>query len=193
MTPYEKAYNETIGIEGLYSDDPDDLGGETYKGIARIKHPDWHGWTFIDEEKGHPGFPDLLAQNALIEQLVQDFYKAQFWNHVWGDRIVALSYDIAAELFDTAVNQGEHFAILYLQQALSLLNRNATLYPDLVEDGSLGEKTIFALTAFLKTDTPEMLLLWMNIFQGARYAALKQEKYIRGWAKRITITKEKRA
>lgn len=29
--------------EGGYSNDPIDLGGETYKGIARNAHPNWQG------------------------------------------------------------------------------------------------------------------------------------------------------
>jgi len=198
MTPYEKAYTETMGIEGIYSNDPKDFGGETYKGIARKKNPDWHGWTFIDEAKKKPGFPASIKGNALIEELVKDFYRAQFWNHVWGDKVAALSPDIASEMFDTAVNQGEHWAIIYLQQALNLLNRNGSLYPDLVEDGSIGEKSITALQTYLQRDPVSMLLLWMNIFQGARYAEIMkksptQEGYARGWAKRITITKTKEA
>ncbi|RJQ22015.1 MAG: hypothetical protein C4560_03040 [Nitrospiraceae bacterium] len=194
MTPYEKAYSETMHIEGLYSDDPNDFGGETYKGIARKKNPDWHGWAFIDEAKTKPGFPESLKNNALIEELVKDFYKAHFWNLVWGDRVSDLSCDVAAEMFDTAVNQGPYWAVVYLQQSLNLLNRNATLYPDLVVDGVIGQKSISALQTYLRRDPAQMLLLWMNIMQGARYAEIMkksptQEGYARGWAKRIKLIK----
>ncbi|MBI5056985.1 MAG: hypothetical protein HZB61_10265 [Nitrospirae bacterium] len=196
MTPYEKTYAETMGIEGGYSNNPNDFGGETYKGIARKKQPDWYGWEIIDQEKKNPDFPASLKRNALIEQLVKDFYRAHFWNRIWGDRVAALSPDVASEMFDTAVNQGEHWAIIYLQQSLNLLNRNGSLYPDLVEDGSIGEKSITALQMYLQRDPAQMLLLWMNILQGARYVEIMkksptQEGFARGWACRITITKTK--
>lgn len=44
-----KSYDILIKHEGGYVNDPDDKGGETYKGIARKFNPDWKGWKIIDK------------------------------------------------------------------------------------------------------------------------------------------------
>ena len=36
---YDKAFKEVAAIEGGYVNDPQDTGGETYKGISRVNHP----------------------------------------------------------------------------------------------------------------------------------------------------------
>ena len=43
--------------EGGYVFDPDDSGGETYKGVARKFHSKWEGWSKIDLHS------QLVAQN----------------------------------------------------------------------------------------------------------------------------------
>ena len=101
---------------------------------------------------------------------------------------------MAKELFDTGVNQGTGTAVKYLQQSLNLLNRQEKLYKNIKEDGLIGEKTISTLNKYLETDTAEMLVLWMNVFQGMRYISIMvndevQEKNARGWAKRISLVK----
>ena len=45
---FRKAFELVInGYEGKYSNDKDDPGGETYKGIARNKNKDFEGWGII--------------------------------------------------------------------------------------------------------------------------------------------------
>ena len=55
MAKFSISLQKTLAHEGFYSNDPDDLGKETYKGISRIFHPKWNGWTIIDS------FNKLLA------------------------------------------------------------------------------------------------------------------------------------
>ena len=47
MAEFKKAYDKTMGHEGGYVHDPDDAGGETYKGISRRYHPGWEGWKVV--------------------------------------------------------------------------------------------------------------------------------------------------
>jgi len=47
----------TLDLEGGYSNDIDDAGGETYAGISRNNFPDWYGWTIIDDLKDEINFP----------------------------------------------------------------------------------------------------------------------------------------
>lgn len=187
--PFEKSFPKAMGIEGFYDFDPDDPGGETFMGIARTKHPSWDGWALVDAFKTMPGFPKSVPP-ALMEK-VKQFYLEEFWNPLKCDLMPS---DVADEVFDTAVNMGPAKAILFLQQALNLLNRNQTLYPDLKEDGKIGSKTLTALRIYLLKDTTAELIFWLNVLQGGWYAKIMrhnptQEKYARGWSKRIVLTK----
>jgi len=193
MADFDAAFNETMSVEGTYSNDPVDPGGETYKGIARKKHSTWKGWDIVDELKGEPGFPKNLDGTKELQECVKDFYKIVFWDHLYGDAIP--SDEIGIELFDTAVNMGIHWASTFLQRTLNVLNRNEKLYPDIIVDGAIGPGTIEALNTLLETDSPDLVLLWLNVLQGARYIEIMEanpslEKYARGWAKRISLSKQ---
>lgn len=191
MTNFNKAFQKTMGHEGGYVDDKDDRGGETYCGISRNNFENWKGWKKIDKYKPvSDEFRKNLAQDAALQKDVRDFYKKEFWNCFKGDDI--LDQGLAEELFDTAVNMGLRAAGRFLQQSLNLLNRDGSLFEDLAEDGLIGAKTIEALKIYLKNDTPELLLKLLNIHQGAHYVEIMknspaQEKYVRGWLKRVSI------
>ena len=51
MADFKEAFELTLAHEGGYVKDPDDRGGETYKGIARRYNPGWSGWARIDKAK----------------------------------------------------------------------------------------------------------------------------------------------
>lgn len=195
MASFELAYNITLGHEGGYSNDPDDAGGETYKGVSRRYHPDWEGWAVIDAYKANnnPKFPECLDIDGPLQDMIKKFYKQNYWNLFWGDTIP--NQFIVNELFDTSVNMGISRAIKYLQIGLNVLNRNGKLYPDIVEDGKFGYGTLKALNAYLSTDSPELLYKIMNVLQGAHYIEYmkkdpKQEKSCRGWFSRIDFIKK---
>ena len=192
MANFNEAYNITLGHEGGYSNDPDDVGGETYKGVARSYYPDWAGWTTIDAAKSDTHFPNNLQGNDALDALIKQFYKENYWNLFWGDRIP--NQAVANELFDTGVNMGVGRAVKYLQKALNLLNRNQKNYPDVVEDGAFGNNTLLSLKIYLDIDDESFLLKIMNILQGMHYIdymtkSPTQEKFARGWLKRVSINK----
>ncbi len=192
MTPFEEAYKRLIKYEGGYVNDPDDKGGETYKGIARHFYPNWEGWRYIDSVKGEPDFEKLIEKASMVlEPLVEDFYRKNYWEKVQGDKLPPI---IAQELFEQAVNMGVHTAVSHLQQALNLINRNQKLYPDVAVDGTFGKKTLSAVDAVSK-DYGNVKLLFnvLNFLQAKRYIELMQkypkyEKFI-GWFARIEIIK----
>jgi lysozyme family protein len=192
MADFEKAYRETMGHEGGYAKDADDLGGETYRGIARKFNPGWSGWPKIDKAKRGRGFPTSLDRDAALQADVAAFYKRHYWDKFQGDAIP--NQAIAAELFDTGVNMGIARAVEFLQRALNVLNRNEKLYADLVPDGLFGPKSLAAIRAYLKNDKPDLLLKILNVLQGMHYIDVMtkspiQEKYARGWFKRVEIEK----
>ena len=56
MADFNQAFQLVIAHEGGYVNDPDDPGGETYKGVARKIHSKWEGWQNIDILKRQPDF-----------------------------------------------------------------------------------------------------------------------------------------
>jgi lysozyme family protein len=191
MADFDKALPDVLAHEGGYAHDPDDLGGETYKGVSRRFHPDWAGWRRIDQARRAQGFPASLARDAALQRQVRDFYKQHYWDKFQGDALPHQA--IADELFDTAVNLGVARAATFLQRALNVLNRNGALYADLVEDGVFGPRSLATLDAYLRHDPPALLLKALNILQGMHYIEFMrrspvQEKYARGWLQRVKIT-----
>lgn len=193
MADFNEAYKGTMRHEGGYSDDSTDAGGETYKGVSRRFHPSWIGWFIIDKIKDLAAQNDvplnvILDQNDAIQNAVKSFYKASFWDRFNGDNIPDQA--IAEELFDTSVNMGVHRAVVFLQRALNLLNRNQKNYSDILEDGIFGNDTLKTLGIYLGLDgNPNYLLKIANTLQGMHYIDYmtkhpEQEKYARGWFNR---------
>lgn len=192
MQEFDRAFLVTMGHEGGYVNDKDDAGGETYRGISRRFHPSWPGWQYIDQAKGMDNFPAVLKISKDLQADVLNFYRAQFWDRFNGDAVAEVAPSLANELFDTAVNMGVHRAVIFLQQALNVLNRNQQIYADLVPDGKFGTNTMKALQAYIGNDEPKLLLVVMNALQANHYLEYMgkdpvQEKYARGWFKRVTL------
>lgn len=189
MATFNEAFEGTSAHEGGYVNDPVDRGGETYRGIARVHHPEWTGWQRVDALRGKRGFPNSLDRDTGLQQAVAAFYKDAYWDRFQGDALPDQS--VANELYDTAVNMGVRRAVRFLQSALNLLNRDQADYADLIVDGWFGDKTLAALDTLLANDcSGEALIKLMNIQQGARYVEImagdsRQERFARGWIKRV--------
>ncbi len=192
------AYNLTLGDEGGYSNDTDDRGGETYKGISRNNWPKWEGWNLIDVFKRKFPLSQInkeMSENSILQNMVLNFYLQNYWIPM---SLAAFPELIASELFDTAVNQGKTTTIKYLQKALNKLNRNQEDYQDLIEDGKIGQNTIKAFKSYMATErfasrnTAKLikwLLKWLNYYQLQKYDQITykdpaQEIFIPGWTER---------
>lgn len=188
MADFGNALAHVLGHEGGYANDPVDRGGETYRGVARRMHPGWAGWRRVDALRGKAGFPAALDADKALQRAVADFYRANYWAPLKGDQLDDEA--LARELFDTAVNMGVRRAVRFFQEALNLLNRNQRSYDDLTVDGWLGDKSLAALKAYLKTDRSTFYLLkLLNALQAAHYVEImrndpSQERFARGWLKR---------
>lgn len=104
MANFEVAYKRTCKFEGGWVNNPGDSGKETYKGISRVANPNWPGWTIVDSYKKKSNFPKNLDSDKKLQDLVKTCYKENYWNPVWGDKI--LNQKVANDFFDTAVNMG---------------------------------------------------------------------------------------
>lgn len=191
MADFKAAHKVVMIHEGGYANDPDDTGGETYKGISRKNFPGWEGWSVIDEtKKGKPPLHllnDTLAANPGLQRLVEGFYKKEFWDVMRLDEFK--SQEIANELYDTGVNMGTYVAGIFLQKALNVLNRNQLDYKDLPITGNIGPLTLAAVN-IQKRDKEVVKLL--NCLQGSRYMEIclenpGQEKFLRSWLNRVAI------
>ena len=190
MASFNKALKLLLGVEGKYSDDSVDVGGETYCGISRRYHPDWSGWIIIDARKSDANFPACLEREGTLHLDIQSFYKYRYWDFFWGD--VMPSSRLARRMLNIAVNLGHMRAVTYLQRALNILNRNTVLYMDILVDGVYGPKTHEALKQYLQKDAVTHLLKAILIQQGMHYLdymkqSPEQEKYARGWLNRLEI------
>ncbi|RLI58904.1 MAG: hypothetical protein DRO67_10285 [Candidatus Asgardarchaeum californiense] len=189
MASFKEAYDKTMKHEGGYVNDRDDAGGETYKGISRVYNPSWYGWTMIDEEKNRADFPDCLNYDNELPEAVEDFYKDKYWDV---NLLDSFPQSVANEMFDTGVNMGIGRAAKFLQECLNYLNRNASLFNELVVDGDVGPATLNALSKVTRDES--ILLLMLNVCQGRHYMKYMtksptQEKFARGWFKRVSFSK----
>ena len=196
MSDFNTAFKKTMGHEGGYASDPDDLGGETYKGISRRFHPSWEGWDTIDNHQNTvrdmSSFDAALKSDNALQIMVGHFYQDHYWDRFQGNQIP--DQDIANELFDTGVNMGIDRAVEFLQDALNLFNKQETLYLDIAVDGKLGPGTMAALDSAIRRGRKFHVLKDMNVQQGQHYRTRMkqnptQEKFGLGWYNRVEISK----
>jgi len=183
MADFKTAFAATMNIEGGYENDKDDSGGETYAGISRNNWPNWAGWSAVDHMKQTPNFPGNLDQSTIIRQLVESFYKTNFWDVLDLDSVTG--QPIANELFDLSVNCGVQTAGKFAQRAANALNDDGKKWGDIAVDGVVGLATIRAINTANQSD----LLKCIIALQGAAYILIceknnKQEKFMAGWIRR---------
>lgn len=137
MATFKIAFDKTSVFEGGYVFNPNDKGGETFRGIARNFFPKWDGWTIIDKmKKSNPtNFDKLLMSDVELTNSVMNFYKENFWDKIMGDLIADQS--VANNMYDFAVNSGVSRAVKYAQ----------TIVKSTV-DGQMGPHTVDAINTF---------------------------------------------
>jgi lysozyme family protein len=140
-----------------------DTGGATKYGISAKAYPD------VDVERL------TRAQAAAI--LRRDYWDALRLHRV-DDR------DVAAKVFDMAVNLGPGTAVRCAQRAVNYLSRRTD---ELAVDGVLGPKTLGAINAL----RPRSLLLALRAYHTKRYVELvedpddtRYERFAAGWLSR---------
>lgn len=176
MADFKKAYAKTEVFEGGYSNHPSDKGGETYKGIARNMHPKWEGWKIIDRYKTSPlsskQMTQVLSNSIELDDMVEAFYRNNFWNPIMGDDI--MNQMVANNIYDFAVNSGVRRAVKYAQRIVGA-----------VEDGVMGRITIKAINANIEG--------FVTKYKASRLAFINkiiannssQEVFRKGWTNRV--------
>ncbi len=166
--------DELLALEGGYSNNPNDAGGETIWGITHE--------TAL--RNGYTGRMEDMPRTTAIA-----IYTQEYWMTPRFCILAPTSAAIAKEMFDTGVNMGTSTASRFLQEALNALNQQGELYPDVVVDGQVGAYTLKALRAHLQyrgEPGESVLLKALNCLQGARYIQLaktrpQNEDFVYGW------------
>ena len=112
---FDAAFQQLLGHEGAYSNEPDDPGGETMWGITAV----------VAKEEGYTGY--MRAMPVDFAKLV---YRRRYWDAVKAD---SLPDGVRYNVFDAAVNSGPRQAIQWLQRAAGT-----------ADDGRIGAVTLAA-------------------------------------------------
>ena len=199
MADFSQAHAPVAVWEGGYANHPNDRGGETLCGIARRCHPGLVLWKLVDAEKDHPSFRQgsaaftrhLRQIPGLLEQ-VTAFYRNLF--NSLGLASDDIPQDLANEMYEQVVNLGQGGHTRYLQRICNAFNYNkkakAALFPDLQEDGALGNRTRAALRVLIEKRTTQAVLVHaLNAAQAMHYVNLAardetQRCFLDGWRTR---------
>ena len=165
---FEKAFKNIISYEGGFVNDKDDKGGKTKYGITE----------YLARAYGYEGdMKDFSSSKA------KEIYYKEFWANNYCPKFN--NYKVAFELFEQAVNMGNHQAIKHLQQSYNLLSTR-----DIVVDGIMGSNTLSAVNG---VENYDRLYKIMNCKQASYYIELAekdetQEKFLFGWLnKRVDV------
>jgi lysozyme family protein len=183
---YDIAFKTTKEFEGGYVNNPDDPGGETFRGISRVANPHWDGWADVDNVKKtiQPGTSRVKTANIINKAFLNDtdmatsvynFYKNEQWTLANPD----LPDRLRIKLFDTGVNMGFYQANLILQKSLNSLGSNLSL------DGIIGPLSLQAVKEY----TVDNILDRYSYFQAERYRLLVRLKpvkkqFLNAWLRR---------
>lgn len=177
MTPFfNKLFDHIILVEGGYGDHPSDPGGKTKYGIT-------------EDTARRNGYMGDMRDLPLVK--AKEIYWNEYFDRAGLSKIAILSEPITAELFDSGVNAGIGRASLWLQQALNVMNKKGTLYPDIKEDRAIGNYTAEMLKTYLRVRGAEaetVMLRTLNGLQLAHYfnlcrEGLKFEDFMYGWVR----------
>ena len=177
MSVFETQMAKTAQIEGGYSDDPTDRGGETNHGIT----------VAVARAFGYRGAMIEMTKAEALE-----IYRIRYWTQPGFNLIEPIHAEVAAWLLDTGINMGPGAAGTILQRWLNAMNNGGALYPDLAVDGACGALTRRALMMYLGHRGPEgsaLLPRLLRAAQAARYLDIverdpSQERFAYGWARR---------
>lgn len=179
---FDVGLKKVLKCEGGYVNDPDDRGGETYRGVARKFWGTWKGWDIIDEiQETRPMKFNEIIKNDDLDLQIAEFYRKNFWRKSWDKCATEV---MATEIMEAYVNYGS-FVFKLIQRAL-----NDTLgYKRLTEDGKYGRKTDSVLLGLDKSQAD----VFLTNFDKRRVAYIDaiiahrptNAKFRKGWLKRI--------
>ena len=159
-----------FAVEGGYSNNPADPGGETNHGVTAA----------VARSHGYDG-----PMRELPKETAQQIYIGSYVEGPGFHRIVAISPAVGEKLVDAGVNAGTGRSARWFQQALNQLSRGGADFPLVAVDGQIGAQTLAAYQALERKrgriKACELVLKLMEAQQGAHYMSLNKPVFIVGW------------
>ena len=174
--PFARALQHVLEMEGGFTDDPDDPGGPTNKGITLEVYCRHTAKALNDRTRSQ-----RIAQlRDISDAHVRDIYRERYWTP---SRAPEMPAAIAFMHFDASVNHGLTGAARLLQRALK---RDR---PGLDVDGEIGPLTMAAITSARSPEMRAHLLARYANARRAKYRSLNHFwKFGRGWLSRVDKT-----
>lgn len=177
MAEFLQAWKIVDRNEGNYVNDPQDVGGETYRGIARNFHRAWEGWTIIDFYKTNWGeipfnmrISTVYPPGKVIDDVMVPEFFEQLWNKSRAGEIK--SQQVANIYFDFYVLHSR--AVEAMQKALVSLGQRVTI------DNIIGPQTLGAMNA----SDPAQLHDAFKAERKKMHDERRNSKFYRGWIAR---------
>lgn len=152
-----------LAVEGGYSNNPNDPGGETNWGIT----------VSVARANGYSG-----PMRAMTKDQAKAIYIGQYIVKPGYMPIVEREPVLAYEIIDTGINAGPARSSIWLQASLNVFSRGGRDYPMIAEDGKVGPGTIAAFDALRRVRGPkracELMVKSADAFQAAHYQKLCQ-------------------
>ena len=168
MDRFEKIFDYLLKVEGGYTNDKHDKGGETTWGITKEEA----------REFGYKGNMQDLTKDFTKNIYLKKYYLGNKLDKVINDKV-------ALSICDWAVNSGRN-GTKNVQVALNQINGS-----DLVVDGIIGNKTLEALNS---VDPEKFLEVYHNLqriyYKGKVEADKTQERFFDGWINRVQRKEE---
>ena len=181
MAKIEKALDILYKLE--FSNENDVLernateDGWTFMGIYQGAFPQLDLWKVIRQKmQQYNGdmklVGSMLYNNATVREMIQAFYKNEFWDKARLDEVV--SQQIANEIFVAGVNMGMKKAVMLAQKLVGV-----------PADGVMGPKTLAAINKFDDVAFDEMY----DVLETEHYEMIiannpSKRIYAKGWRNR---------
>ncbi len=178
MAQFINAIGLVLQHEGGFVNDAADPGGATNYGISlyllqHLGHIDGE----LQGDLNHDGRVDIEDIKALTPEIAAQYYRELWWDKYGYERII--SDDVAARLFDMAVNMGG-------VQAHKLIQRAVNHCGELVAcDGGLGPVTITAINSVpARQLLAEFSIQCAEFYKGLAVRKPTLGKFLAGWLNR---------
>ena len=173
MANFNKAFDEIIGTEGGYTNNPNDKGGPTNWGITQKTLASFLGRAVSVEEV-----------KSLTKEFAKTIYKRNYWDTLHLDLME--SDFLAGLLFDQGVNFGVGKAAKRFQSAINALGSNLTV------DGDIGPATRLKLNQYSELQVAnEFIKASQDGYADIVAKDASQNVFIRGWINRSQAMMDK--
>ena len=170
------AFGDTMLVEGGYSNNPYDLGGQTMFGVTEA----------VARASGYTG----LMWEMPIET-AQEIASTKYWRPMMLDNVAEMDDKLAMKLFDVGYNVGIYRAGRWFQRCLNVLNNKGAHYGDIYIDGRIGAQTISAFESYMaRRDDAQTIGECIAGLQVAHYVSISEsriqnEEFTYGWIRRV--------